>query len=221
MLFSLGFAFLAGIVTVLSPCILPVLPIILSSTAGKFRPLSIIFGFVLSFTFFTLFLSIIVRASGIPADYLRNISIILIGGFGVSLLIPKFQTSLELLFSKLTKFIPPVDSSGFIIGLSLGLIWTPCVGPILASVISLAVTGTVTMETILITLAYSVGASIPMLIIMLGGQRLIPRSQKIQFIFGILMMISAVAMYFKFDRLLQTTILDILPKSYNSFLFSI
>ena len=68
------FAFIAGIVTILSPCILPILPVILSSsvdTSGKKRPFGIVLGFILSFTFFTLFLSTIVKISGIPSDFLR------------------------------------------------------------------------------------------------------------------------------------------------------
>src|SRR3989344_8249270 len=104
------FAFLAGIVTILSPCILPILPIILTSTIGgqvsKLRPLGVVLGFVLSFTFFTLFLSSIVRLSGISVDSLRLLSVFIIAGFGISLLIPSFQVLLERLFSKLTSLVP-------------------------------------------------------------------------------------------------------------------
>ena len=104
MILLISFAFLAGVITVLSPCILPILPIILSSTIGgkeigKFRPFGVVLGFVLSFTFFTLFLSTIVRISGIPADTLRFFSVLIIAGFGVSLLIPQFQVFAEKLFS--------------------------------------------------------------------------------------------------------------------------
>lgn len=80
------FAFLAGIVTILSPCILPVLPIILSGSAGKQKSLSIIAGFIISFTFFTLFLSTIVKAIGIPPDTMRYIAIAFIALFGISML---------------------------------------------------------------------------------------------------------------------------------------
>src|SRR3989338_6771593 len=109
MILLIAFAFLAGIVTILSPCILPILPVVLSSsidTTGIRRPIGIVMGFILSFTFFTLFLSTIVKISGIPADILRLFSILVIAGFGVSLLIPKFQVFLEKLFSKLSGFMP-------------------------------------------------------------------------------------------------------------------
>ena len=111
MILLIGFAFLAGVVTILSPCILPILPIILSSTIGgqdmgRSRPAGVVVGFILSFTFFTLFLSTIVRLSGISADSLRLVSVVVIAGFGASLLIPQFQVLIERLFSRLAGFMP-------------------------------------------------------------------------------------------------------------------
>ena len=159
MILLIAFAFLAGIITILSPCILPILPIILTSSiggvnTGKSRPLGVVIGFILSFTFFTLFLSTIVRLSGIPAETLRFVSVLVVAGFGVSLLVPRFQVLIEKLFSKLASFIPNNQGrtgfgGGLLIGFSVGLLWTPCVGPILASVISLAITGTVTFDAFL------------------------------------------------------------------------
>lgn len=228
MFLLIAFAFLAGVVTILSPCILPILPIVLSSTiggeaTGKGRPLGVVTGFVLSFTFFTLFLSTIVRVSGIPADSLRGLSIVIIGLFGASLLIPKFQELMEQIFSKLTAFVPKSgQKSGFgggvLIGLSLGLLWTPCVGPILASVISLAITGSVNFEALLITLAYSIGTAIPMFLIIAGGQNtlrkvpwLLANTAKIQKAFGVLMILTAILIYFNIDRRFQTYILQTFP----------
>jgi cytochrome c biogenesis protein CcdA/thiol-disulfide isomerase/thioredoxin len=221
------FAFLAGIVTILSPCILPILPIVLSGAIGsnsKSRPLGIVTGFVLSFTFFTLFLSSIVRAFGISADSLRTLSIVIIAVFGISLLIPQVQALLERLFARLSNLVPtqntnPTFSGGVILGLSLGLLWTPCVGPILASVITLAATSTVTAQTVLITLSYSLGTAIPMFfVIFLGGKAfqnnpwLLKNTQNIQKVFGVLMIILSIALYFNFDRKFQTFILETFPK---------
>jgi len=223
------FAFLAGVVTILSPCILPILPIILSSTigdenTGKSRPIGVIIGFILSFTFFTLFLSAIVSISGISADALRLFSVIVIGLFGFSFLIPQFQLLLEKMFSKMAGFIPVGQNkkgfwSGVLVGLSIGLLWTPCVGPILASVISLAITGKVTIDAFLITFAYSLGTAIPMFIIMIGGQNLLRRNQwllnnsaNIQKVFGAIMILTAIAIFTNFDRKFQTFILNTFPK---------
>lgn len=221
------FAFIAGVVIVLSPCILPVLPIILTSTIGSqhtySRPLGVVAGFVLSFTFFTLFLSTIVRISGLPADALRTFSIVVIGLFGVSLLVPRVQVLLEQLFSKLSSRVPvgsqrPGFVGGLLIGVSLGLLWTPCVGPILASVISLALTGSVTLDAAIITMAYASGTAIPMFMIMVGGQKALTRvpwlvrnTANIQKAFGVIMILTAVGIYFNVDRSFQVYILEKFP----------
>ncbi len=235
MILLIVFAFLAGIVTILSPCILPILPIVLSSTiggqdTGKSRPMGIVLGFVLSFTFFTLFLSTIVRFSGIPADTFRLLSVVVIAGLGVSFLIPKFQLLLEQLFSKLSKFAPVGNTKslpagrqafwpGIVVGISLGLLWTPCVGPILASVISLSFTGTVTLDAFFITLAYSLGTAIPMFAIIIGGQNILKKvpwllanTGRIQKAFGIVMILTALGIFFNIDRKFQTYILQTFPQ---------
>lgn len=229
MILLITFAFLAGIITVLSPCILPILPIILTSSiggvnTGKSRPMGVVVGFILSFTFFTLFLSTIVRLSGISAETLRFVSVIVIAGFGFSLLIPQFQMLVERLFSKFAGFMPNSQNrtgfgGGLLIGFSVGLLWTPCVGPILASVISLAITGTVTFDAFLITLAYSLGTAIPMFLIMLGGQNALHRVPwllsnlgHIQKLFGILMILTAIGISFNVDRKFQTFVLNAFPQ---------
>jgi len=225
MIILIVFAFIAGLVTILSPCILPVLPIVLSGTAGggKSKPWGIVLGFVASFTFFTLFLSAIVKATGIGADSVRLLSVVILFLFGVSLLWPGFQVLLEKLFDRLASFSPRSDQrtgfwGGLIVGLSLGLIWTPCVGPILAGVISLALTGSVSGGAVLITLSYALGTAIPMLLIMYGGRKLLNRNQwlaantgKIQKAFGVVMILVAGAIYLNFDRKFQTLVLEVFP----------
>lgn len=226
MIILILFAFLAGIVTILSPCILPVLPIILSSSVGgdKQRPLGIVTGFVLGFTFFTLFLSTLVSVTGIPGDIMRHVSVAIIILFGISLLVPRFQTMIETLFSRLSQHMPKMNThkgfmGGLVIGLSLGLLWTPCVGPILASVISLALTGSVSGTAVIITLAYALGTALPMLGILYGGNRLLQtvpffakHAENIQKAFGILMILVALAVFFQWDRTFQVYILDVFPQ---------
>ena len=224
MIILIAFAFLAGIITILSPCILPILPIVLSGTIGsKRKPLGIVIGFILSFILFTLFLSALVKATGISADALRSLSIIIILFFGISLLLPQVQVFLEKLFSRLSgKFAIQGSHEGFhggvFIGLSLGLIWTPCVGPILASVITLAVTNNVNLAAFFITFAYALGTAIPMFAIMIGGRGLLqripwllPNTAKIQKIFGVLMILTAIGIFFNIDRRFQVYILDKFP----------
>ncbi len=225
MLILVLFAFIGGIITVLSPCILPLLPIILTSSAAgdKKRPLGIVTGFIASFTFFTLFLSAIVQATGIPANSLRNISVVILIIFGLTLIVPPIQEQIEKLFTYFSRFAPNSQNitgfgGGLIIGASLGLLWTPCVGPILASVISLAISDEVTGSALAITLAYSIGTSLPMFLIIRGGQKalqkvpwLVRNSGRIQKIFSVLMILTAFAIYANIDRKFQTWFLNTFP----------
>jgi cytochrome c biogenesis protein CcdA/thiol-disulfide isomerase/thioredoxin len=229
MLFLIIFSFIAGIVTILSPCILPVLPIILSSTVdskgiNRKKPFGVIIGFILGFTFFTLGLSYLVKLTALSSDFLRSAAVVVIAVFGVTLLVPSIQKAMELLFSKLTRFSPKTTNKegfrgGVLIGLSLGLLWTPCVGPILASVISLAAIGEVNFSSILITFSYSVGTALPMLLIMLGGQRVLKKvswfsqnAWRVQQVFGLLMILTALAVATNLDRKFQIYILDTFPQ---------
>jgi len=219
------FAFLGGIVTILSPCILPILPIVLSGTitGGKRRPLGVVTGFVASFTFFTLFLSAIVKATGLSADALRIVAVVIISLFGLSLVIPALQKKMEELFSRVAQMGPRGNTndgfvSGMLVGLSLGLVWTPCVGPILASIITLAATSSVTLGSVIITLAYALGTAIPLLAITYGGRTLLTKTPwllqntaRIQRGFGVLMLVTALAIFFSWDRQFQAYILTKFP----------
>ncbi len=225
-MFLILFAFFAGIVTILSPCILPILPVVLSGSlsGGKQRPLGIIVGFVTSFTFFTLFLATLVNQLHISADILRTFAIVLIFLFGISLLLPITQLLLERIFQIFANLTPQSNQNsgflgGILVGISLGVVWTPCVGPILASVITLAVASTITGTTFLITLAYSLGTAIPMFFIALGGRKLLQKvpglleyTAQIQQIFGVVMVATAIAMFFNIDRQFQTFILQKFPQ---------
>ncbi len=224
------FSFLAGIITILSPCILPVLPILLSAgvdpsgKGGYARPLGIIAGFILSFSLFTLFLSSAVRYLGIPADSLRIIAVGVLILFGLTLLVPRLQHIFESLSGRISGAVSvgyrrPGFVSGLLVGGSLGLLWTPCVGPILGSVISLAVTGTVTVQTFTIILAYSLGTAIPMVCIMIGGQQLIRRipfllsgGRTLQGVLGSIMIMTALLIASGLDRRIQTAILTAFPR---------
>ena len=242
----LAFAFLSGVITILSPCILPVLPIVLSGGVGggKARPFGVLAGFVVSFTAFTLSLSAIVQAIGIPVDALRIVAVTLIVLFGVVMLVPWLRDRFEILTSRIASrgnsggtavagaaAAPQTRWAGFwsglVVGLSLGLIWTPCVGPIMASVISLALTQHVDGGSVSITLAYTLGTSIPMLAIMLGGRALLKKvpaltrnAGNIQKGFGVLMILVGVAIGFGWDRQFQATILRMFP-NYGSGLTAI
>ncbi|HKZ35943.1 MAG TPA: cytochrome c biogenesis CcdA family protein, partial [Patescibacteria group bacterium] len=219
MLVLILFAFLGGIVTILSPCILPILPIVLGSgtTGGKSKPLGIIAGFILSFTFFTLFLSSLVRLTNLSADFLRTLAAAVILSFGLILVIPRLNAWWDSFSSRLANKAQVKTQtkngfwSGLVIGISLGLIWTPCVGPILAAMISLAITGSVSASAIPVVLAYAVGTAIPLFLILVGLKKIIPTWPWLQKAFGVLMIVTALAIYLNLDRQFQTWVLDRFP----------
>ncbi len=220
------FAFIAGIITIISPCILPVLPIILSTSIekGKSRPFGIISGFVVSFVIITLFISYLVRITGITTDLLRNLASTLVILMGISMAIPALQHKLEFLLSSLisrrnnNKLKRKGLVGGILVGFTLAIVWTPCVGPIIASVISLAIAESISGLAVFIVIAYTIGTSLPMLGIILLERKLIDKlgwlkrnTLKIQRGFAIVMIFFGIGLFFDMDRKFQTWILNTFP----------
>jgi cytochrome c biogenesis protein CcdA/thiol-disulfide isomerase/thioredoxin len=165
----LGIGFLAGIVTAISPCVLPVLPILLVGGASGRKPLRIVTGLVASFVVFTLFASWLLNKLGLPQDLLRNIAIALLFLVALTLLVPRIGTLLERPFASLTRH--RAGGGGFMLGVSLGLVFVPCAGPVLAAITVVAANNHVGLRALLLTVAYALGAALPMLAIALGGRR--------------------------------------------------
>jgi cytochrome c biogenesis protein CcdA/thiol-disulfide isomerase/thioredoxin len=221
-----GFAFVAGIITILSPCILPVLPVILAggTGGGKARPVGIILGFILSFTVFTVTLSAIAEATGLGTGALRIFAVVILALFGLVMLVPKLSQLFEAAISRLTTRFQPKQGSkngfwgGIPLGMSLGILWTPCVGPILASVITLALASSIDAGAFVITLAYSLGTAIPMFLIMIGGRALIKRvpaltkhSGGIRRGFGVVMIFVSLSIAMGWDVQFQSAVLNAFP----------
>jgi cytochrome c biogenesis protein CcdA/thiol-disulfide isomerase/thioredoxin len=230
MLLLFLFAFLAGIVTVLSPCVLPVLPAILSASAsgGKGRPIGVILGLIISFVFFTLVLTTLVQSFGLSANVLRDIAIAIIAFFGIVLIFPVLSDKFAMLTNSLASFGAQLQAhsrrqqsgwiSGFIIGLALGLVWTPCAGPILAAITTLVATQQVSFSVVLLTIAYSLGATLPLLAIAYGGQRVLgfpllaKHAEGIRQMFGVFMILTAIALILNWDVAFQQSVLDYFPR---------
>ena len=175
MLLLLGVAFIAGVITSLSPCVLPVLPLILAGSASstdRRRPYAIIAGLILSFTIFTLAGGALLSALGLPEDLLRDLAIAAMLVLAASLLSRRVALLLERPLLFLTRRRPSTDANGLVLGLSLGLVYVPCAGPVLAAITVLAASGEVGLRIVFVTGAYALGAAIPMLAIAVGGQRL-------------------------------------------------
>ncbi len=167
------FAFIAGIITILSPCIFPVIPIILFSSVGKskLKPIWVTLGLVISFTIFGIIFGFLGSIFGVRRETARLIGIIIILILGTLFLFPVLLEKLTQIFSKikLTKNLkqPKQDRwwKNLILGLALGLAWTPCAGPVLGTILSLTLLeGNVSYSSILM-LIYGLGLAIPLLII--------------------------------------------------------
>jgi cytochrome c biogenesis protein CcdA/thiol-disulfide isomerase/thioredoxin len=230
------FAFISGLVTIFAPCIWPLLPIILSaSTSGGHRkPLGITLGIVLSFAVITLTISYIVKIIPFNPDVLRYFAVVIIGFLGLTLVIPALSQRLEAAVSRLSGKLGNVSNpqktgfgSGFITGFALGIVWTPCAGPILATIATLAATQAVNLNVILVTIVYVIGVGIPLFIFATAGSALFTKSRllskytgRIQQVFGVIMILTALSIATNYDKVLQTKLLDAFP-SYSSFLTGI
>ena len=172
MILLLGIAFLAGIVTAVSPCALPVLPIVFAGGAsgGRRRPYAIIGGIVVGFTGSLLAAAWILRQLHLPQDLLRNVSIALLFVVGATLVFPRVGELLERPVSRLTRRPGGDLGGGFVLGLALGLVFVPCGGLVLAAIATHAASlggG----KRALVAIVYALGTALPMLAIAYGGNR--------------------------------------------------
>ncbi len=181
MILLLIVAFIAGVVTAVSPCVLPVLPIILATGAGgdRRRPYLVIAGLIASFSFFTLASVQIIEALHLPSSLLRDVAIAIIAVFGLTLLVPALSAAYERATARIpalgARMAHPGVVGGLVTGVGLGLVWTPCAGPILGAVTSLAVTAPGSAATLALVVAYALGAGLPLLAIALGGRTALAR----------------------------------------------
>ncbi len=171
-------AVVAGIATFLSPCVLPVLPVVAASaaTGGRRRPLGIGVGLAVAFAVFTLAASRLLSALGLPQDLLRNIAIGALALAGAALLVPAAGALIARWLEPLARLgARRPQGTGFWSGVGLGaalsLVWTPCAGPVLAAITAVAAERRLSLELVLITAAYAIGASLPLFALAVAGNR--------------------------------------------------
>jgi cytochrome c biogenesis protein CcdA/thiol-disulfide isomerase/thioredoxin len=166
-------AFLGGLITGLSPCIVPVIPVVMaggSTGASRTRPYVIIAGLVVSFSISVLFASSLLSFLHLPQDLLFWLGVAMLGLLSVGLLLPKVGEVIERPFTRLGASRYATEGGGFVLGLSLGLVFVPCAGPVLTAISVAAAHHRVGATSLLVTVFYALGVTVPLLVLAVVSQ---------------------------------------------------
>jgi cytochrome c biogenesis protein CcdA/thiol-disulfide isomerase/thioredoxin len=211
MLLLLLFALIAGAGTAITPCVLPVLPALLSASAagGRRRPLGIVLGLAITFTIAIVALAQLVEGVGLAAGAARTLAIVVLALSGVVLLVPELAERVQGPLSRLARFGPKTRGDGFWSGLgvgaALGFVCAPCAGPIAAAVISVSASSGASAKIVAVALAYAVGLSAVMLLYGLGGRAVLERIRRrarghvVERTLGVVLLVTAVVMATNLD----------------------
>jgi cytochrome c biogenesis protein CcdA len=210
---ELSAAFLEGFLITVSPCVLSILPIVLSSSieGGKWRPTGVVIGLMSSFVFFSFFLGQIFQTIGVRPELMRLFASAMIFFFGFTMVFSSvgdrfqsFTSALSRIGGSISNFAHNITSfhgllSGLIVGVSLGLIWTPCIGPMLGTAMAQAASQVSPFSNFLIIASFCCGVALPMLVISVLGKVLVNQvnffkqnSKKLQQVFGSIILLSVI-----------------------------
>ena len=181
---------LGGLITGISPCILPVLPVIFLSggaqsaraqdedgapAVSRWRPYLVVAGLVISFTAFTLLGSTLLNLLHLPQDVIRWAGIVLLALIGIGMIIPRVMEIMERPFARFQRSGSSNPTNGFLLGVVLGAAYVPCAGPVLAAVSVAGSTGRIGADTVTLALSFGLGTAIPLLGFALAGRGLTER----------------------------------------------
>jgi cytochrome c biogenesis protein CcdA/thiol-disulfide isomerase/thioredoxin len=220
---------LAGVITSISPCVLPVLPIVLTAGAARagetgpaaprrgqvrsWRPYGVVAGLVLSFSLATLFGSLVLSALHLPQDLLRDAGIVVLVLMGFGLVLPRVGELLERPFARIRGRRVNPDGNGFVLGLALGLLYVPCAGPVLATIAVIGASHQIGFGAIVLTAAFGVGAGVPLLVLALAGEAITQRAKlvraharTVRIAAGVVMIMVAAAIGFNLTDGLQRSV---------------
>ncbi|SMX25133.1 cytochrome c biogenesis CcdA family protein [Boseongicola aestuarii] len=221
--------YVAGLLTLINPCVLPILPIVLATSlqAGRAGPLALAAGMSISFVALGLFVAVLGRTFGITEDTVSNVAAVLMIGFGVILLVPRlsarFATATAGVSMQADAGIDRIDQNGltgqFTAGVLLGAVWSPCIGPTLGGAISLASQGESLFRAGAIMITFALGVSSIILALGYGAQSVIRQRQAMMRRFataarpvmGAVFIAVGVAILLKFHHVLEIWALDNLP----------
>ena len=232
---SLLLAFVAGLVTILNPCVLPLVPILIGSALGKSRwgPLALAGGLVTSFTLFGFGVIAFGYSLGINEASVRLFAGAMLAVAGVILLVPRAQAALSMAAAPIAGFgnarLAKVSGDGWhgqaAIGLLLGIVWAPCVGPTLGVAIAAASQGKDLIASFVIFLAFGLGVAASILVFAYGSRRALGDRRKTLLnlarfgkpAFGAALLAVGVMVLTGLDKLLEAALLDALPAEIITF----
>ena len=229
----LAFAFVAGLLTILAPCTLPVVPLVLGGAAGggRRRIVGLFAGFATTFVVITVVLSALLASLGLTTGLLRLAAVAILGLVGLTLAVPRFGAAVERRIPARAAKLAPADdraglAAGFAIGSGIGVLWAPCVGPIMAAVIATAVVSGPSLATVAIALAYVAGAIVPLAAIAVWGRRATARvggrrSERLRRGFGVAMTATALVVLTGLDVPIQAGVTAALPPGLASALVAV
>jgi len=209
-----------GIITGLSPCVLPVLPVVFLGGGGAGpdaeparRPYLVVLGLTLSFAVFTLFGSLVLASLHLPADAIRWLGLALLVLVGLGLLVPPLGHLLERPFYRFPQRVTGTGRNGFVLGIALGAVFVPCAGPVLAAITVAGATGHIGLRTVGLTLGFAVGIAIPLLAFALAGRGMTRRlgafrrhQGAFRAVSGVAVIVLAVALTFNLSDIVQRDI---------------
>lgn len=222
-------AWLAGVLTLINPCVLPLLPVIIAGAfqSNKHGPIYMAAGLTVSFTVVGVLITAFGHLIGLNEQTINKTAALLMIVFGVILLIPALQEKLASLAAPLASGannrIDSVQSNSgfgqFYIGLLLGAVWSPCVGPTLGGAIGLAATGEGLLQATITMIFFGIGVSTILLLLSYGSRELLnsrkerlmkwmPRAKPIM---GIALLLTGLAILFHWNRAIDIWLLDVMP----------
>jgi cytochrome c-type biogenesis protein len=226
---TLGLAFLAGCLSILSPCVLPLVPIVLTSAASQHRlgPIALAAGLGLSFTVIGLFVATIGFAIGLDQDLLRTFGAVLLIALGFILIFPNLQAQVATAGGPVSNWVEDrfggFDAGGlggqFSLGLLLGAVWSPCVGPTLGAASVLAARGNDLIQVALTMLVFGIGAAVPLILLGLASReammhwrgRLIGTGKVGKTALGTLLILFGMLIVTGLDKRSETLLVDLSP----------
>jgi cytochrome c biogenesis protein CcdA len=227
---SVALAFVAGVLSILSPCVLPLVPIVLGTAASRHRfgPAALAAGLALSFVIIGLFVATIGYAIGLNESFFRAIAAIMLMAIGAVLMMPVLQLRLATAGAPLANWadqrLGPAQDGGlggqFVVGLLLGAVWSPCVGPTLGAASLLAAQGRDLPQVALIMFTFGIGAALPLLALGLltrdamtrWRSRLMSAGYGLKAALGVFFIVVGVLVLSGIDKKLEAILVDASPQ---------